>query len=68
VAHVYRFGSNFLAFLLDPKRNDGLRDLFIKGVLQGALATPHKTLPPSMFKDFSEFSSLSQCGHSRQFR
>ncbi len=43
--------SNFLAFLLDPKRNDGLRDLFFKEVLRKTLGTAHKTLLPSMFKN-----------------
>ncbi len=41
--------SDFLAFLLDPKRNDGLGDLFIKGVLRETLTLAQKTLPPLVF-------------------
>src|SRR5215203_4370771 len=35
--------SNFLAFLFDPKRNDGLKDLPIRGLLREALVTARKT-------------------------
>lgn len=35
--------SEFLAFLFDPKRNDGLKDLPIKGLLREALVTARKT-------------------------
>jgi hypothetical protein len=35
--------SNFLAFFFDPKRNDGLKDLPIKGLLREALVTARKT-------------------------
>jgi hypothetical protein len=38
--------SNFLAFLFDPKQNDGLKDQPIKGLLREALVTARKT--PSM--------------------
>jgi hypothetical protein len=43
--------SNLLAFLLDPKRNDGLGDLLIKEVLRETFATAHRTLSPSVFED-----------------
>ncbi len=42
--------SNFLAFLLNPKRNDGLRDLFFKEVLRKTLGSVHKTSPSPVFK------------------
>ncbi len=42
--------SNFLAFLLDPKRNDGLGDRVIKGVLRETLTLAQKTLPPLEFE------------------
>src|ERR671920_2517871 len=42
--------SEFLAFLFDPKRNDGLRDLPIKGLLREALVTARKT--PPMVENF----------------
>src|ERR687889_217910 len=42
--------SNFLAFLFDPKRNDGLKDRPIKGLLREALVTARKT--PTMEKEF----------------
>jgi PD-(D/E)XK nuclease superfamily len=41
--------SDFLAFLLDPNRNDGLGDILIKEVLRETLPLAHKALPPSMF-------------------
>jgi hypothetical protein len=42
--------STFLAFLFDPKRNDGLKDLPIKGLLREALVTARKS--PTMEKEF----------------
>jgi hypothetical protein len=42
--------SNFLAFLFDPKRNEGLKDLPIKGLLREALVTARKT--PTMEREF----------------
>src|SRR5215212_390395 len=42
--------SEFLAFLFDPRRNDGLKDLPIKGLLREALVTAQKT--PTMDEDF----------------
>ncbi len=41
--------SRFLAFLLDPSRNDGLGDLPIKGLLRETLSEAQKSLPPSAF-------------------
>ncbi len=41
--------SSFLAFLLDPKRNDGLGDLLLKEVLREGLTAAHGILPPSVF-------------------
>ena len=43
--------SNFLGFLLDPKRNDGLRDLFIKELLREALVSADKVSVPPVFED-----------------
>lgn len=43
--------SNFLGFLLDPTRNDGLRDLFIKELLRETLASADKTPVPTGFED-----------------
>ncbi len=43
--------SNFLGFLLDPKRNDGLKDQFIKELLREALASGDETLVPTIFED-----------------
>jgi len=38
--------SDFLSFLLDPSQNHGLGDIFVKRLLQRALATlPEQTLP-----------------------
>jgi hypothetical protein len=42
--------SNYLAFLLDPKRNDGLRDLLLREVLRETLASIDWTSPPPAFE------------------
>lgn len=43
--------SRFLAYLLDPRRNDGLRDRLIKGVLRETLSRAHTTIHPSVVVD-----------------
>ncbi len=40
--------SHFLAFLLNPKQNHGLGDLFLKRMLREALASADEKLPPSI--------------------
>ncbi len=43
--------SRFLAFLLDPKQNHGLGDVFLRKMLEKAAATSNATSLPKAFED-----------------